>query len=64
MYKYCVHKYFYESLTYSYIFLGEIDVDKMYVVDETDCSVDVGTALDDKYATAVEPIDIPRKGSY
>ena len=55
------------SLTYNvfdiYI-LGEIDVDNMYVVDESDCSADVETASDDKYATAVESIDIPRKGSF
>ena len=55
------------SLTYNvfdiYI-LGEIDVDNMYVVDESDCSADVETASDHKYATAVESIDIPRKGSF
>ena len=50
-------------LRFSYILLGEIDVDNMYVVDESDCSADVETASDDKYATAVESIDIPRKGS-
>jgi len=36
----------------------------MYVVDESEGSLDVETASDDKYATAVESIDIPRKGSY
>ena len=36
----------------------------MYVVDESEGSLDVETASDDKYTTAVESIDIPRKGSY
>ena len=47
-----------------YLFLGEIDVDNMYVGEESECSADVETVSDDKYATAVESIDIPRKGSY
>ena len=42
----------------------EFDVKNMYVDDGSKGSLDVETASDDKYATAVESIDIPRKGSY
>ena len=47
-----------------FLFLGEVDVDNMYVTDGSEGSLDVETTSDDKYTTAVESIDIPRNGSY
>ena len=47
-----------------FLFLGEVDVDNMYVTDGSEGSLDVETTSDDKYTAAVESIDIPRNGSY
>ena len=57
-------KYQFLFLSFFFLFVGEVDVKNMYVDDGSEGSLDVETASDDKYATAVESIDIPRKGSY